>query len=464
MTIDLRSLRSADAIGSGQTDDTATIQAILDGFAQPFSTGRLDLPVGTYRITKPLVYRGDYGYGVRICGAHSAAQLSGTVLKWDGPVGGVVLELRGCTSTTVEHLAIDCAGKARAGIAITYDDANKKGTSGVYLDHLYISGGVGEFGAAVVAGYRPDGTRDDRQCDRIILSNSTFQGSAPSGTTQYGFLTGWANCKNFAVRDCGFTHFGTGIKFGGSGYMIVDGFAGGNNGIDFETATGNLEIRAGNSENSTGLLAGSTGANSGSVTITNFSWSGWTGADPILSYQGFLKLEGNYFRNTTPNGKQNAVPKIVLNATPGGPFSCLSNGNFYRLATGSPPITDTNGRPLAAGRLQSFGDYGGIEGDLEMLRLPTPAPGTVRATDLIVSGSLDFGDGRRWGPDGLFLDAESYWTPDGLYPGPDRGIKWKGYGTLIPGPDESFRFVGWEMDANGNRRSGYVVPPLKGNK
>jgi hypothetical protein len=77
-------------------------------------------------------------------------------------------------------------------------------------------------------------------------------------------------------------------------------------------------------------------------------------------------------------------------------------------------------------------------------------------------GDIDFGDGRKWTPQGLFLDADSYWTPDGLYPGPNRGIKWKGSGTLIPGPNESFRFVGWEMDRKGDRRSGWVVPPLKG--
>lgn len=94
------------------------------------------------------------------------------------------------------------------------------------------------------------------------------------------------------------------------------------------------------------------------------------------------------------------------------------------------------------------------------------APGTLRAKDLVLTGSIDFGDGRKWTPQGLFMDANSYWTPDGLYPGPNRGIKWKGSGTLIPGPDESFRFVGWEERplGSGNRRQGWIVAPLKGNK
>ena len=363
-----RNAVTAGAKADGVADDTATIQSILDGFSEPFTTGVLELPGGTYRITRPLVYRGDYGYGVRIRGVHSAAQLSGTVLKWDGPPGGVVLELRGCTSTTVEHLAIDCAGKARAGIAITYDDENKKGTSGVYLDHLYINGGVGPNSAAVVTGYRPDGTRDDRQCDRIILSNSTFVGSGDPGTTQYGFLAGWANCKNFAVRDCGFVGFGTGIKFGGSGYMIVDGFAGGSQTItDFEGTTGNFEIRAGNSEQSTRLFTGATGSNPGSVTISNFSWASAStpGDGVIISYQGYLKLTGCDLRDYKWPG---AVPLVRLDVMTNAPASLDSSGNYYANMTGQLPVIDGRGKLLGPPHVRSFGDYGGVVGSLVYLR------------------------------------------------------------------------------------------------
>jgi hypothetical protein len=100
---------------------------------------------------------------------------------------------------------------------------------------------------------------------------------------------------------------------------------------------------------------------------------------------------------------------------------------------------------------------------------PTPTP--LRASELVMSGpirwegkggSIDFGDGRKWTPDGLFLAADRFWTADGLYPG--GGIKWPGSGGLGPGEGESLRYVGWSIDKNGNRRSGFVVPPLKGNK
>jgi len=368
MRPDLAALRAAAAIGTGRSDDTATIQAILDGYSNPYSTGRIQLPLGTYRITAPLVYRGDYGYGVRICGGHSAAQLSGTVLRWDGPPGGVVLELRGCTSTTVEHLAIDCSGTARAGIAVTYNDEAGKGTTGVYLDHLYIYGGVGSDGAAVVAGYHADGTRDDRQCDRIILSHSTFVGHGTPGTTAYGFLVGWSNCKNFAVRDCGFTGFRTGIKFGGSGYMIVDGFAGGSNTVtDFEGSTGNFEIRAGNSEQSARLFTGATGSNPGSVTISNFSWSSANtpGDGVIVSYQGYLKLVGNDLRDWKWPG---AVPLVRLDVMPGAPASLDSSGNYYANMTGQVPAIDGRGKLLGSPHVRSFGDYGGAIGTLEYLK------------------------------------------------------------------------------------------------
>ncbi len=381
----------AGARADGKADDSAVIQGLLDGFAKPYSTGVLELPIGTYRITKPLVYRGDYGYGVRICGEASAAQPSGTVLKWDGPPGEAVLSLRGCTSTTVEHLAIDC-GTARTGISIEYDADSGKGTSGVYLGHLYITGGAGPNGSAIVAGYRPDGTREDRQCDKIVISNSLFVGSGKPGTTRYGVLLGWGNCKNFAIRDCGFVGFGTAIKFGGSGYCIVDGFAGGGQTIcDIEAATGNMLVLGGNSENSARFLSGSTGAHSGSVTISGFSWSSDVASGPMISYQGFLKLEGNYFFD---DSAPDAVPRVEMNATPGGPFSVLSNGNFYKRATGRPPITDTWGNPLDPSRVRSFGDYGGAEGSLEMFAEP------ARFDDLRVErlsvGSIQTEQTLRW--------------------------------------------------------------------
>jgi hypothetical protein len=95
---------------------------------------------------------------------------------------------------------------------------------------------------------------------------------------------------------------------------------------------------------------------------------------------------------------------------------------------------------------------------------PVTIPDTLQVKQLLVSGSLDFGDGRRWTPDGLFLRADQSWTADGLRPGTGLAVKWPGSGGLLGYPDESLRFVGWSTDPNGNRRSGIVVPPLKGGK
>lgn len=78
------------------------------------------------------------------------------------------------------------------------------------------------------------------------------------------------------------------------------------------------------------------------------------------------------------------------------------------------------------------------------------------------SGSIDFGDGRRWTPQGLFLSDTQYWTEYGITPG--VGVRWPGSGTLTSGPDESLRYVGWEERplGSGNRRQGWVVPPMRG--
>ena len=119
---------------------------------------------------------------------------------------------------------------------------------------------------------------------------------------------------------------------------------------------------------------------------------------------------------------------------------------------GPPGVAGPVGTPGPPGSAGPMGPQG-----------PTLAiPDALQVKELRVSGSLDFGDGRKWTPDGLWLDAGSFWIKDGFYPGPNRYIKWPGSGGLGPGEDESLRFVGWSVDTHGNRRAGFVVPPLKG--
>jgi hypothetical protein len=356
------------AEGDGVADDTDALQNLLDYAGKTPKTAVIQIAAGTYRITRPLVYNGSYGYGIRLVGECVGSGPTGAVIKYDGPPGEAVININGGTNCTIEWLAIDCNQKARAGVSIMprSEGGTLYGVSGVWLRHLQIIGGVGPNSSCVVAGVDAQGNRDIRQCDHIILDSCSLSGADTKRTTQYGFLTGWANCKNFAVRDCCVAWCQTGIYFGGSGHMIVDGFDGGGNGVDFVATTGMMDIRAGNSEQSDQLLTGGTGANAGTVSIANFSWASATAKTFIVEYEGFLYLNGNQFWNMSQPG---ATPNIRPIFNPGSPAGVVSMGNHYVNMTGYAPFHDSKGKViLQDDRIMSVCDYGGPSGNLQMLK------------------------------------------------------------------------------------------------
>ena len=97
------------AVGDGTVDDTAALQAGLDKLQRGDT---LYLPPGTYRITQTLVAKTDKILGITIIG-HGR----GTVLAWDGPVGGAMfLQDRGWALSRFIGLTWDGRGKAAVGM------------------------------------------------------------------------------------------------------------------------------------------------------------------------------------------------------------------------------------------------------------------------------------------------------------------------------------------------------------
>ncbi len=109
--------RDFHAIGDGRADDTAALQRGLEDLVSASSTRTtLYLPQGTYRITRTLVLprrAGREAIGINIRGAGSDR----TVLRWDGPPGGAMLEF-GAWYSRLGGLTLDGAG--RAGIALKH--------------------------------------------------------------------------------------------------------------------------------------------------------------------------------------------------------------------------------------------------------------------------------------------------------------------------------------------------------
>lgn len=138
------------ARGDGRADDTAAIQAAIDGL--PAAGGSVFLPAGEYRITAPLRIvddaTGGYRRGVVFAGAGGGASGGSTAsrLRWDGADEHAMLQLhsRDCV---VSHLSFSVAAGRRAAAAIDVDQAPAHTTTCTNntFQHLFITQGRGRM-------------------------------------------------------------------------------------------------------------------------------------------------------------------------------------------------------------------------------------------------------------------------------------------------------------------------------
>ncbi|MHC4400967.1 MAG: glycosyl hydrolase family 28-related protein [Planctomycetota bacterium] len=103
---DWLNVRQAGAKGDGKADDTEALQKVFDQI-EPGIT--VYLPAGIYRVRETLLARGP-AVGVSVIG-HGRD----TTLLWDGPVGGVLLQDDGVSSSKSVGLNFEGQGKAAVG-------------------------------------------------------------------------------------------------------------------------------------------------------------------------------------------------------------------------------------------------------------------------------------------------------------------------------------------------------------
>lgn len=402
------------AVGDGSTDDTLAIQAAIDVFSNNAGTGAVYFPTGTYKVTSSIRYLGSYSKSIRIIGEASSAGQTGALLQahlgeigtFDGPA---VLEFAGGLDCVVQDLGIDAGGVAKYGVWIHADHSRGGpnapiGCSHITLDRVIVGGVTNVSGAAAITlGFKADGTADNAQCDDISLIRCKLVGTG-SPRTPYGLLTDAGNVKNFFVYSSLFNGFQTGVKFGGSGPMLLSGCVFGNNSItDVETRTGQLHMVGCESEGSTRCVVGSTGAHSGTVIIENSIWSGACPEDQfVIDYQASLRLIGNYFANyklnpdypTDPVMYLPAALRIRVEVQINDAATVVSEGNFYRGVTGLPPFFVSTGSNLFSqfknvGALaRSFADYGGFEGGLVYLAPQQTSTGVIAQRTLASTSSV----------------------------------------------------------------------------
>jgi len=173
------------AVGDGQADDTAAIQAALDRAA---AGGTAYLPPGTYRITRTLVFTGP-AVGCLVIG-HGRD----TRIVWDGPEGGCMFRSNGVAYSRYVGLSWD--GRRRA--AVGFDHASElRFETEVRHEHESFRNFAG-FGVRV-------GNEQRLASAEILYRNCLFEDCGVG----LGFLT--FNDYDNTIDRCEFVRCGTGV-------------------------------------------------------------------------------------------------------------------------------------------------------------------------------------------------------------------------------------------------------------
>ena len=483
-------------------DDTAALQALLDAPGDPtkfVSCGRITLEPRTYRISDTLLIKRRsvilQGQGI------SATDAGGTTLLWTGPPGKPMLRLNQAMHCRIEDVRFAGDSKAPPSAAISFYQAANDAcpVEGNMVRNCWIGPMLGwdsDYARQFQNGILFEGidANDDFttfenltiiQCDAgIRVSNPMNVGNDFRNIRLYecdhGIVDSSVNTyTNIYQGNC---RVNLQIEGGGSVTLVDFKSEGAERLCVFDGYGGSLSVRGGSFQAGAKFAADGIaidGYTPSPVTVSledfGFSEAGAAatprvrlgstpaGAEGRKSFFGHNLVnfgpENLDMQMSGPASRYPGAQRFIyfnrrgMHNTPSAEFcNCVGPGgqvdlSRYDLPAMPPPVP---GPPGPAGPPGVPGPPGP----------PTPIPDSLQIRDLKVSGSLDFGDGRRWTPEGLWLDAQRFWINDGLYAG--GYIKWPGSGGLGPGEDESLRFVGWSVDTHGNRRSGFVVEPLKG--
>lgn len=130
--------RDYGAVGDGVADDTDAIQRALDDLSSGGEVKTLFLPTGVYRITRTLkLHNAIY---VNIIGEDP----DNTIIRWDGPGGGVMIHIDGVAYSRFNRLTWD--GQSRAEVAVDQSKSNSLphfDTGNEYAEDVFVDVGYG---------------------------------------------------------------------------------------------------------------------------------------------------------------------------------------------------------------------------------------------------------------------------------------------------------------------------------
>ena len=136
------SAREFGAKGDGVADDTAAIQSALNHFGWPNNrSGKIVVPSGAYKISKPLFYRGAPGTGITIeCEEGKTRGPTGTRLLWYGPPDLPAVWFLGANESLIDNCEVEAVEPMRTGIWVDATSSSTPAT--VVVTSVERSGGI----------------------------------------------------------------------------------------------------------------------------------------------------------------------------------------------------------------------------------------------------------------------------------------------------------------------------------
>lgn len=148
-TVDAIDVKSFGAVGDGKADDTEAVQRAIEAAMLPsvrdpllVRPGELRFPPGHYRVTKPLVIRGGTivlkgtgpvdSFGGTPGQKRARRPRAGTQLIYDGPAGGVLLDVIGSGGLQIEDLGF--IGMDKASVLLRINSEKGAGAGRFYFE------------------------------------------------------------------------------------------------------------------------------------------------------------------------------------------------------------------------------------------------------------------------------------------------------------------------------------------
>jgi hypothetical protein len=300
--LDVRDFSDNDTggVGTGDEDkDTIAFQNLLA--ATPGSTRKLVIPKASnsagYLLADQLSVIGSPSYGLDVQGevGATARGLTGTVIKYVGDLGDVMLHTRGLNGSRIHGLTFDLSERADCGLWISEfinaDGSGLIGSANIMIEHCYFADARAVTTADLMRIGLDQAGQPNRQTSEVHWRNCYFFGNQVSpGRSCIHIQTG-ANCKNFSVCDSMFVCADYGwYQPGASGVMKFD----------------NIQaIAIGYNVDGAGILVGPAG---NSITINDFQMENTNTIGAVdcrakafdISSFGETTVIGGYLRGRTP--------------------------------------------------------------------------------------------------------------------------------------------------------------------